>query len=104
MIDRLALNSAGLGPKSPCVPGRSRAGSPGNLPGHAPAERPGDGPVPGRPPDHDRSRVGGFRPAGAWAGAIAETLAWGSDRTDRFQTPARWRGESFATIRGDRRR
>ena len=28
-----------------------------------------------------------------WAELFAEALVWGSDRTDRFQTLARWRGE-----------
>ncbi len=42
VVDRLAMSSAGLGPKSSCVPGRSAADRRGPGLGHAPAAWPGD--------------------------------------------------------------
>ena len=94
MIDRLALNSGGLGPKSTCSIGRSesdRRGISASL-----LRRNGLIVVPF--PDvlliTTESEAASFAEPGRWVGAIGETLAWGSDRTDRFQTPARWRGEA----------
>ena len=94
MIDRLALNSAGLGPKSPCVLGRSKADRPGiSL---ATLRQHGLTAVPF--PDvlliTTEAEAAGYAQQGRWIGALGETLAWGSDRSDRFQTPARWRGEA----------
>jgi hypothetical protein len=94
VIDRLALNSAGLGPKSPCIVGRSRSDRRGiSL---AMLQQHGLTAVPF--PDvlliTTEAEAASFAVPGRWVGAIGETLAWGSDRTDRFQTPARWRGEA----------
>ncbi len=94
VIDRLALNSAGLGPKSPCVLGRF--GSERRGISLATLQQYGLTVVPF--PDvlliTSEAEAAGFAQQGRWAAAIGETLAWGSDRTDRFQTPARWRGEA----------
>ncbi len=94
VIDRLALNAAGLGPKTPCVPGRSRTGRQGvSL---ATLQQNGLAVV--SFPDAllitTTAESASLAQPSAWAGAIAETLAWGSDRTDRFETPARWRREA----------
>ena len=94
VIDRLALNSAGLGPKSPCVLGRSKSDRRGvSL---ATLQQHGLTVVPFADVllITTEAEAAGFAQQGRWAGAIGETLAWGSDRTDRFQTPARWRGEA----------
>ncbi|HZW32480.1 MAG TPA: hypothetical protein VFF52_17330, partial [Isosphaeraceae bacterium] len=94
IIDRLALRTAGLGPKTPCLTGRARAESPSRsltmLQQHglvlAPFSR-----VLLITTAAESSR---FSRPSQWTEAIDETLAWGCDRTDRFQTLARWRGET----------
>ncbi|MDG3005745.1 hypothetical protein [Paludisphaera mucosa] len=43
-----------------------------------------------------RRAAGSTSGPSAWRSAIAETLLWGSDATDRFQSAARWRGEPTA--------
>ena len=94
VIDRLALNSAGLGPKSPCVLRRSRS----DRRGIALATLQQHGLTLVSFPNvlliTTESAASDFAQQRRWAGAISETLAWGSDRTDRFQNPARWRGEA----------
>ena len=93
VIDRLALSSAGLGPKSSCFPGR--VGADRRNPAGALLQQHGlalvvfpeallitTGP--------ESARFGRREP---WRPAIAEALAWGADRTDRIETVARWRGE-----------
>ena len=93
VVDRVALSSAGLGPKSQCVPTSSKA-EPRKLVA-ATLKQYGLGLVPfpnvfvittlvELPKLESRDR---------WGERIAEALVWGSDRTDRFQTVARWRGE-----------
>jgi hypothetical protein len=93
IVDRLALGSAGLGPRSSCFPGRLAA----------------DRRNPARALLHQNGltvvafadallvtteyELPHFERRGPWLAAIAESLAWGSDRTDRFQTVDRWRGE-----------
>ena len=39
-----------------------------------------------------------LEPPDRWAEQIREALVWGSDRTDRFQSVARWRGEASPKI------
>ena len=93
VVDRTSLISAGIGPKSQCVPTRSKA-QPHNVI-MATLKQYGLTLVPfpnvfvittltelPRLESHDR-----------WGERVAEALVWGSDRTDRFQTQARWRGE-----------
>ena len=93
VVDRISLSSAGLGPKSQCVPTSSKA-EPRNVV-MATLQRYGLTLVPFRnvfvittiaelPKLESREH---------WGEVIAEALVWGSDRTDRFQTLARWRGE-----------
>jgi hypothetical protein len=94
VIDRLALNSAGLGPKSPCVPGRSKVNR--QEISLATLQQNGLAMVP-FPDAHlitTAAEAASRAQPAQEAGSIAETLAWGSDRTDRFQTPDRWRGEA----------
>jgi hypothetical protein len=95
VIDRLALKSAGLEPRSACVPSRvktdRRSISLATLQQHGLALVPF--------PDvfliTTEAEASRFAQQGRWASAIDETLAWGSDRTDRLQTVSRWRGEAF---------
>ena len=105
VIDRVALSSAGLGPKSQCVPSRVKAErrnvSLATLEQHGLAIVPFsnalvittevDSPKFGQ---RDRFRE-----------AIAESLLWGSDRTDRFQTLAQlaWRALFERRFNGWRR-
>src|SRR5262249_24379650 len=92
-VDRLALGSAGLGPKSPCDPsrveGNGRSISAAALKQHnlTLVSFPASVLI---TTEREAER---FRQPSRWAVAIAETLSWGSDRTDRFQTLARWPGE-----------
>ncbi|MBV8126359.1 MAG: hypothetical protein JO114_01695 [Planctomycetaceae bacterium] len=93
IIDRLALSAAGRGPRSRCTPNRvGPRGQPLSLktlqqygltllrldPGLVITSQ-------GEAARSDQ--------ADNWLRAIGEALLWGSDRTDRFQTAARWRGE-----------
>ncbi len=93
VVDRLALDAAGLGPRSLCAPGRGAA-EPGGL-SRATLKRNGLALV---------SKAGvlvittaGDRPRfdgdDRWAAPLGETLIWGADRGNRFQSVARWRGE-----------
>jgi hypothetical protein len=98
VIDRLSLLSAGLGPRSPCVPSRVKAEresvSAATLARHGLAivRFPGalvitslvDAPL---YEEHDR-----------WEQAIAESLLWGSDLSDRFETVPRWRAGTFTRV------
>jgi hypothetical protein len=95
VIDRVSLNSAGLGPRSPCVLSRVNAER-GNV-SLATLEQHGLAIVrfPGALIITTRSDVPRFEPRDRWEAAIVESLLWGSDRTDRFQTLPRWRVEAF---------
>ena len=94
VVDRLALSSAGLGPKSSCVPGRSAADR--RDPARAMLQQHGLAVV--AFPDAllitTEAESSRFNRQGPWLDSIAEVLAWGSDRTDRFQSVDRWRGET----------
>src|SRR5262249_45938917 len=94
VIDQLALGSAGLGPKSSCFPGRIAADR--RHLARMLLQQQGLVAVPFSDAllittESERPR---FARRGPWLGAIAEVLAWGSDRTDRFQTVGHWRGDS----------
>src|SRR5262249_7021014 len=86
--------SAGLGPRSACLPSRAkgdrRSISLATLQQHGLALVPF--------PDvfliTTEAEAPRFAQERRWAAAIDETLAWGSDRTDRFQTVSRWRGDA----------
>jgi hypothetical protein len=94
VIDRVALGSAGLGPKSPCVPTISKAESRdaalSTLKRHGLAlvSLPSVFVV---TTEAEQPRLSA---PGLWGRHVNEALVWGSDRTDRFQTIARWRGEA----------
>jgi hypothetical protein len=94
VIDRLALGSAGLGPKSSCAPGRLPPDR--RLYAQALLQQHGLAAVPFSDAllittESERPRFGR---RGPWLGPVAEALAWGSDRTDRFQSVGQWRGDS----------
>jgi hypothetical protein len=94
VIDRLSLDLAGLGPKSPCVLNRL-ANQDRSTISKAALRRNGLALF----PIHEalvittEERAQEFAQIGRWREAVVETLSWGSDRTDRLQTVARWRGE-----------
>jgi hypothetical protein len=94
IVDRLALEVAGLGPKSSCVPSRNTADrrsiSLATLQTHGLALVPF--------PDvlliTTEAEAARFQHPGDWSESIRETMVWGCDRTDRLETLPRWRGES----------
>ncbi len=93
LLDRVALGSAGLGPRSPCLPGRlppeNRDSAEALLAAHGLAAIRFDG-ILLITTKAERPR---FETRSAWARSIAEAVAWGADQTDRFQSVERWRGE-----------
>jgi hypothetical protein len=93
VIDRVALDAAGFGPKSLCVPSRLRADhrnvSRATLEQHGLALIP----FPAALLVSSATELRSFEHPRAWEDALAEALLWGSDRTDRFQTLPHWRGE-----------
>ena len=95
IVDRVALNRAGFGPKSVCTP--SRASAERRSISLETLEQHGLGLVifPNALVDHDGDRARRDSTTRTrWARAIAEALLWGADRGDRFQGLPRWRGES----------
>ena len=93
VIDRLALGTAGQGPRSRCTPIRvDPRGQPVSLKTlqqyGLTLLRLDAGLVVTSPGEAARADQADY-----WQKAIGEALLWGSDRTDRFQTAARWRGE-----------
>lgn len=89
VVDRLALESAGLGPRTPRVEDRTSSTSLMDLRRQGlTAVMIGDALV--ITTEAERSR---FARTSPWRDAIGEALAWGRDRSDRFQTVERWRGE-----------
>jgi hypothetical protein len=93
VIDRLALSAAGLGPKSSCSPGRLAADRRDSA--RALLQQHGLSVLPFADAllvtmESERPR---FERQGPWLDPVAEAIAWGSDRTDRFQSVAHWRGE-----------
>ena len=96
IIDRLALSAAGHGPRSR---GPQSRWAPGDSPSlktlqqsgltlFRPSSRIGDH-IP-------RAKQHGLIRRTDWLRAIGEALLWGSDRSDRFQTAARWCGEDHS--------
>ncbi len=93
VIDRVSLNSSGVGPRSPCVPSRAKAK--GRHVSLTTLEQHGLTIVPFEHALVITTAVDlpEFEQRDRWTGAVTESLSWGSDRTDRFQTVARWREE-----------
>ena len=93
LVDRIALGSAGIGPKSQCIP-TSAIAAPRNvlmatLKQYGLALVPfSDAFVITTNTELPRIEVREGREE-----LFAEALVWGSDRLDRYQTVARWRGE-----------
>jgi hypothetical protein len=94
VVDRLSLDLAGLGPKSPCVLNHVVNNDQSNI-SSTTLRRNGLALVPA----HDAlvittlEKAQEFDEGDRWRETVIETLIWGSDRTDRLQTVARWRGE-----------
>ncbi len=93
IVDRLSLSRAGFGPKSVCIPSRSPGKSPGIS--RETLDRLGLGLVvlPSAIVITSAIDLPYFDEWKGTSGAVAEALLWGADRSDRFQTLARWRGE-----------
>ena len=93
LVDRISLSSAGLGPKSQCIPTSIKA-SPRNVVA-ATLKQYGLTLVPfsGAFVITTAAELPRLESRDRWGELFAEALVWGSDRTDRFQTLARWRGE-----------
>jgi hypothetical protein len=98
VVDQLALSSAGLGPKSACVPGRSAGDRRG--PGLALLQQHGLAIIEMSEAllITTESEVRRFAAPRPWLDAIGEALAWGSDRTNRFQSVEHWRGETSPRV------
>ncbi|APW64015.1 hypothetical protein [Paludisphaera borealis] len=97
VIDRLSLVAEGYGPRTPCQPAqRDPSGSSVSL---RTLRQNGLALV----LVDDTLVVTSRREAGladaatTWRDAVAEALFWGADRTDRFQSAARWRGEASSS-------
>jgi hypothetical protein len=93
VIDRVALGIAGLGPRSQCVP--TMVKNEGRNVPLATLKRYGLALVTFRNVFviTTESELPRLEPRDRWAEPFTEALLWGSDRRDRFQTLARWRGE-----------
>ena len=93
LVDRIALSSAGVGPKSQCVP-RAPTSAPRNLL-MTTLTRYGLSLVPFTDVFviTTKAELARLEPRERVGELFTEALIWGSDRLDRFQTLARWRGE-----------
>jgi len=94
IIDRLALSAAGHGPRSRCIPIRV---DPRGLPVSLRTLQQYGLTLLRLDPGlviTSQSEASRFDQADPWLTAMGEALLWGSDRSDRFQTAARWRGET----------
>ena len=93
VVDRVALGSAGMGPRSQCVPASSKA-EPRNVV-MATLKQYGLAlvPFPNVFVITTLAELPKLESRDRWGERFVEALVWGSDRTDRFQTVARWRGE-----------
>jgi hypothetical protein len=98
VIDRLALSSAGFGPKSQCVPSRVK-GERADI-SLTTLRRYGLAlvPFPNVLVITTEAEASKFEPRDRVSEAIVESMIWGSDRSDRFQALARWRGEPSLKI------
>jgi hypothetical protein len=98
VVDRLALSSAGFGPKSQCVPSRVKGERPEisltTLRQYGLALVP----LPNVLVITTEAEASKLEQRDRLSEAVAESLIWGSDRTDRFQALARWRGEPSPKI------
>ena len=93
IIDRVALSSAGFGPRSKCMPATNKAE--GSSVALATLKQHGLAIVsfPNILLITTDAELPKFNSRDRWAEPLAEALAWGCDRTDRFQNLGRWRGE-----------
>ncbi|WP_165227420.1 hypothetical protein [Aquisphaera insulae] len=92
LIDRVSLAAAGYGPRSRCDLSRDPSGistSQRSLERHGLAVIPVDGTLIVTTAAASRE----FEAGRSWNASVGEALLWGSDRSDRLQSVARWRGE-----------
>ncbi len=95
VIDRLSLDLAGFGPKSPCIPSGIANSDRSNI-SLTTLRRNGLALVPlnnGALVITTNEKAREFNKDDRFGELVIETLIWGSDRTDRLQTVARWRRE-----------
>lgn len=101
VVDRMALETAGWGPRSRVTSPRAEAGRPGAA--RAALQPLGLAVVPigdwvvvttrTEEPDRPGGPLGGPEAAPVWETRLRDATLWGSDASDRFQSVARWRGE-----------
>jgi hypothetical protein len=93
IVDRLLVGDLGHGPRSRCVPAGQGPAKPPSALGFL--RQYGLAMVPVEAALVITSQAEAERPDAqrSWRGSVVEALLWGSDRSDRFQTVARWRGE-----------
>ena len=93
VVDRTALAAAGFGPRSRCAP--IRVDPRGQSAALKTLERYDLALVPSGFGNliTSTAEAARLRRSPGLRGALAEALLWGSDRSDRFQTIPRWRGE-----------
>ena len=111
VVDRVALASAGWGPRSPVAPPRTQPGKAGAAQAWLEPLGLTAMPVGGVILVTTREQARAipddqlFREdkAAEWRAAVREAVAWGGDRSDRFQSVARWREEPVprAAFRSD---
>ena len=93
IVDRLSLSGAGYGPRSRCVPlGADPRGQPlcqRTLQQYGLTLVPIDSVL----LVTSLGEASRFESGAMWLPALSEVRLWGSDRSDRFQSVARWRGE-----------
>lgn len=93
IIDRASLSDAGYGPRSRCEPAQR---DPGGLAASTRTLRQ-YGLVPLIVDDAlvitTQREAASLDAATSWRSRASEALFWGGDKTDRFQSAARWRGE-----------
>lgn len=94
VVDRLALASLGHGPQSRCAPAGQGPGKPGIA--LKTLERYGLDLilVENSLVITSMAEASRARPSEVHQRAVTEAVAWGSDRSDRFQAVSRWRGEA----------
>ncbi len=95
VIDRSALADEGVGPGTSCGAGRDSGAAPAVWRSARILQRRGLTLTVVDDVLVVTSRRVATSPAGpaTWRAAVAETLMWGADSTDRFQSASRWRGE-----------
>ena len=94
IVDRLAMSNSGYGPRSQCIPVRGAAEGRGDS--RQTLQKYGLALVAVDAALVITSQSEAARPGAlqGWGLPVGEALLWGADRSDRFQSVPRWRGEA----------